>query len=702
MNQRMIVVGLLCLIGNLASSVYGQEKLITSEYTVFRFHEIEGWRCTTYDPVAAKDAGSAGTSGLRQGKWTFDFSQGASWLGLVPRDIALPGTPKQMRIRLRGSTGGRGLRLRLMSLIQAFERTVPVPAGDGEHELVFPLPPAEGWQWFGGHNDGQIRGPLRIAGLFLDAGEKKDRGELELLDIRVEATCPADRMSILTAELRGDGAERQFVATLRSMTPKPFEGTLTCVVRDWDERQVATHKRKQTVYTDGPVYMTVPVPTNADPFLEAKFTLKAAEELGVTTCWVAPLKREGNNQLDPSSPFGMGLYLDRYPNTPAGLKERDRAVDLARAAGVKWSRELFYWPCVEPEKGKYDWSINDTIVNTAKREGISVFGVLAGWSPWTKPYTQEGITDYCRFAEEVVRRYRKDVHVWEIWNEPNIFFWEGPKDMYADLLKSAYAAIKKADPNARVAGCSTAEIDNEFIKRTLALGADFDILSIHPYRQSLNDREFIKDLYQAAALVRRPDGSARDVWITEMGWGTQMLHNTHQDYWGPVSERQQAELLARTYIDALASGIVSNITWYDFRCDGPSATEWEFNLGILRHDLSPKPAYRAFATVTSMLAGRPQCQELDLGPYVLAFQFSDEKGARPVTALWGLVDAREVSLPADAPVVLTNLMGQSRTLVPAEEKVIVPVQHLCPVFLSYSNRDCTSSAKMRHLGGCTP
>ena len=48
---------------------------------------------------------------------------------------------------------------------------------------------------------------------------------------------------------------------------------------------------------------------------------------------------------------------------------------------------------------------------------------------------------------------------WEVYNEPNIFFWQGPRDMYAELLTRAYASIKAANPQARVLGCSTAVID---------------------------------------------------------------------------------------------------------------------------------------------------------------------------------------------------------------------------------------------------
>jgi hypothetical protein len=41
----------------------------------------------------------------------------------------------------------------------------------------------------------------------------------------------------------------------------------------------------------------------------------------------------------------------------------------------------------------------------------------------------------------------------------------------------------------------------------LELQAPFDVLTIHPYRRTLNDRAFLHDLLRVSDLVRRPDGT---------------------------------------------------------------------------------------------------------------------------------------------------------------------------------------------------
>src|SRR5690606_4070006 len=104
-----------------------------------------------------------------------------------------------------------------------------------------------------------------------------------------------------------------------------------------------------------------------------------------------------------------------------------------------------------------------------------------------------------------------------------------------------------------------------------------------PYRGFLSERQFIRELREVREQV-----GGRQVWITEMGWSTQL---------DGVSEREQAQLLARCYLAAIASGACQNVSWYDFRNDGSDPFYNEYNFGVLRNDLTPKPAYRALATV---------------------------------------------------------------------------------------------------------
>jgi len=655
--------------------------MITSEYAAVRFTPDEGWRLNVH-------GGDAGSTKLDGRTWRVDFTKGAKSIGIVPRDFSLLGMPKEFRIRVRGNSGSHLVRVQLATHFMMFEKTVGpfAPAADGTSECVFQAPPGEGWKWYGGENDGKIHGPLRLRGIFLEGSGQSDTAEVELLEVRAKTQCALDRACVLLAERRAS-AGGEFVATVRSLAQEETAGTVVWAVRGWAGKTLKEGSTKVKMPPAGePVEVPVAMPAAGHRFLEAEFALEAEGQVTppAQAYYTAPLETRGSADLEPSSPFGMGLYLYRYPGHAEGLKEMDRAAQMAQDAGVKWSREEFGWAGIERQEGKFDWTFYDNVVATAKRHGISVYGLVSYWSNWTKPYTPEGIEDYSRFAAAAAERYKDDIRHWEVWNEPNIFFWQGPRDMYADLLKQAYAAIKKANPKALVLGCSTAGIDYGFIKRTMELGAPFDVLTIHPYRATLADAAFIADLRKAADLAKRPDGTVREAWITEMGWGTHAaLSGPAQDF-QVTTQRRQATLLARAYVDAIASGVSPNISWYDFRNDGDDPFNFEHNMGIVTRDFTPKPAYRALATLTQTLAGKKFGRALDLGAGVVAYRFDDARGGGETLVLWTTDKDRPVAvtLKAGQPATAVDLMGNRESLKADKDgRLSVPLRQETPIFV---------------------
>jgi GH35 family endo-1,4-beta-xylanase len=436
-------------------------------------------------------------------------------------------------------------------------------------------------------------------------------------------------------------------------------------LRDWDERVLFSRvedwagmpgagERQQRSWR-------IPWPGERN-FFEATVRFVPDEHPAVLSraTWTSPDVDAGDPGLDPESPWGMGVYLYRYGHDAEGHAKMDRAAAMAQAAGVKWSREEFGWARIEPKEGEYDFSFYDVVVDTALRHGISVYGLLSYWSSWTEPYTEEGIEDFCRWARQVVLRYKDRVHHWEVYNEPNIFFWQGPKELYPLLLKRCYETIREADPTAKVLGISTAGIDQAFIKQCLEAGAPFDILTIHPYRTALSDRGFMKELKETSRLV-----NGRPVWITEMGWSTQM---------GATTEREQAVLLARCYLAATASGACDNVSWYNFRNDGNDPRYNEHNFGVIRSDLTPKPGYRALATICSILAGGVPVLDEEFPEPVLAVHGPEG------SALWSPSTACEVELELPDGISIWNLMGEPVQFSPENGRAWISVPEGAPVF----------------------
>jgi hypothetical protein len=63
--------------------------------------------------------------------------------------------------------------------------------------------------------------------------------------------------------------------------------------------------------------------------------------------------------------------------------------------------------------------------------------------------TEAEFTGLVTAAEQSGSALPEAIKQWEIWNEPNIFFWQGPKDLYAELLTKSYAAIKEMEWSGR-------------------------------------------------------------------------------------------------------------------------------------------------------------------------------------------------------------------------------------------------------------
>ena len=650
-------------------------------YPAYRFAPEEGWHLRT--------AGNAGSSRIDGTAFTADFSQGAASVSLGLPDHVLLGNVDKIHFRVRGSAKGHPVRLILHTHFMTFHKTIGEFAGDGDQELVTEGPPGPGWEWHSGENDGKLHGPLRLGEIQFAADGVNDLCKLELRDVSIDGSCPEEKRCVLLTETRGVGDGAEFVAGMRAVSDAPLAGKLHWTLRDWDGHELGQGEEPVAVPAKTALSeFRLPVPkalAAERKFLEAEFSLEipGQEVPAAQAVWLAGLTGPGDAVLEPQSPFGMGVYLNRYGGDARGLALMERAANLARDAGVKWSREDFSWGRIEPQRGRFDWTYYDRLLACAKRNGISVYAIVGYWTGWTKPYTAEGIDDYVRFTRALVSRYHNDIHQWEIWNEPNIFFWQGPKEMYAELLTKSYAAIKETDPGAQVLGLSTSGIDNQFIARMLDLKAPFDVLTIHPYRSRLNDQVFIQDLKAVADQVKLPDGTRRPVWLTEMGWATHQPHNTARQDFAPNTLRAQAQLIARSYLCAIVSGVQPLTFWYDFRNDGDDAIYFEHQMGIVYGDFRPKPAYVAFATLTRALNGKKLTGPVAAPAGVFAFRFKAAAGdPAEVIAAWSpLADVRVALRVAGSAVVLVNGVGERTELRPVNGQVSVDLKKGAPVYL---------------------
>lgn len=179
-------------------------------------------------------------------------------------------------------------------------------------------------------------------------------------------------------------------------------------------------------------------------------------------------------------------------------------LDFAKALGNQITRVHIPWWAVEPRKDTFVFDRADQLIGKHRKAGISLLVTVSSSSPWgTREKGRAGTTAsslphdfdrYKRFLTKLVERFKRDVQYWQIENE--VFysgFWNGTEQEYVELLKHAYAAIKQADPDAKVVLNGLPDelfvFSNEGDKKArahfdyvLKEGSDyFDVIDFHQY-----------------------------------------------------------------------------------------------------------------------------------------------------------------------------------------------------------------------------
>ncbi len=605
-------------------------------------------------------------------QWKYQFTPERPRVRLV-RDRGILGKPVKMMLSVTGDGSGHELVARFGSHFQLFERSLGTLDKVGKMTFEVPLGDMKTWRHFGGEDDGIVRYPLRLIELALVKQGDGDSGSLPLNALAFETEYDPDTQTVWVVPqiAEHDDENVVFALELRSLADKPLRGTLHWSLHSADRR--LDGGARELTLRDEPIMTRVEGDWRGLSVIEGRFQFVSDEATSQEFSKTLARVPEGQPDLtlNPDSRMGVGMYLYRFHGHPEGKLWMERMCRLAAQAGVKWTREEFHWNWMEPKEGEWDFTFFDQLVETANAHGISVYALCCYWTAWTEPYTDEGIEDYCNYLETLVRRYGDRIKHWEIWNEPNIFFWGGPREVYIKALRRAYETIKEADREAQVLGCSTAGIDTTFIQLVLDNNGPFDALTVHPYRGTLDVPKFVDELRAVQKQV-----SGRDVWITEMGWPSQI---------GGLSERDQAQHVARTYIGAFASGSARTVAWYDFREDGTDPFYNEHHFGLVRHDLEPKMGYRALAAVGQLVGPADPVGPLDLGAGILGYAF--RKGAQQVAAFWSLDKPRLLRLAVSGENVrFVNMVGDPAHVATLDETRVLLLPAKTPIYVLSDGR----------------
>ncbi len=148
---------------------------------------------------------------------------------------------------------------------------------------------------------------------------------------------------------------------------------------------------------------------------------------------------------------------------------------------LKWGSTNAY---TEDEQGQpvYDWTIVDKIFEAGLQHGVKPYvqigfmpealsikpepyrhhwtpharyeEIYTGWAYPPKDYVKWGELAY-QWTKHCVEKYghsEVESWYWEVWNEPNIGYWQGTPEEYFKLYDFAVEGVRRALPQARVGG----------------------------------------------------------------------------------------------------------------------------------------------------------------------------------------------------------------------------------------------------------
>lgn len=344
---------------------------------------------------------------------------------------------------------------------------------------------------------------------------------------------------------------------------------------------------------------------------------------------------------------------------------QEKDLDMIAAAGFRFIRMDFGWQDIESTKGIYNWADYDELTANLNKRGMGAIFIfdysnslyedkVHSTDPLTNkeqtdiasPQKSESVAAFARWASASARHFRGSNIIWEIWNEPNIFFWKPKPDVkqYIALAIATCKAVRAAVPDATIIGPASSEVPLPYLESFLASGVlDYlDAVSVHPYRDYTKSPETADTDYKNLHVLieRYAPAGKKKIPVISSEWG-------YSSSAEGVSLEKQEAYIVRMQLSNLLNGIPVSI-WYDWKNDGDDPTEHEQNFGTVTSDLKPKPAYTAIQTMNKQLKGFTLLRRLKLksdNDYALLFK--NDNGTYKIsawTSVWTVVQSHSVMI----------------------------------------------------------
>jgi hypothetical protein len=146
------------------------------------------------------------------------------------------------------------------------------------------------------------------------------------------------------------------------------------------------------------------------------------------------------------------------------------------------------------------------------------------------------VSAYVEYLELLIARYGpggqfwtenpglpyRPIRTWQIWNEPHQPYQWSPQTnweaRYGELLRAAHAAVKRADPGAKVVLAGMADASWELLDQLYDRGGikgHFDVMGVHYYEK--NSHEFVEVSKRVRETLDEHGDRRVPIWWTEAG-----------------------------------------------------------------------------------------------------------------------------------------------------------------------------------------
>lgn len=439
----------------------------------------------------------------------------------------------------------------------------------------------------------------------------------------------------------------------------------------------------------------------------------------------------------------------------SGSMSSPQVINAVAASGAGYMRANLLWSDSEPKPGQLSFnSPNDTKIQAIEAAGLRLFPTVSvgrGWMNGSRPgflgggsesyppddlgtvwSDQSGYSPgYYNFIFQFFSHYRGHFDYVAIENEANSnIFWGGTAEEYARLLKTAYKAIKAADPNVKV-------VDSGYVDLAwgLCIAANYLSTGLKPrsevvqFATTFTHAETSKLRIQSAAdlenLLRRPAIQEQcqklDYTLNNIGGSVDAINfHYYEDYrvmyyvtdWirlrikdagyragivtNEVGQRgpdlafaegsEHAKAVFKKLVTTQVLGLEA-VVWFSADTIGSPVAPSPDKVGLIGEGGTLRPAGRTFKLVVDTLSAGYLFQSAQSsGPSLYHYVFVDNQGQPTLEALWSESGSQTLSLKAPegrAKATVIDFSGQTQVLTVTDGTAILTLTD-APVFVTWT------------------